>query len=342
MKLIRNWLLPACFLVVIPPAISRKPFSTRFEFVQPHMGTRFRIVLYASHDLAGRRAAQAAFERIAALDTIMSDYRSDSELMGLCRQAGGPPVRISEDLFRVLAAAQEVSRRSDGAFDVTVGPVVRLWRMARLSHQLPDPARLEQARELVDYRKVRLDPGARTAQLLAPGMVLDLGGIAKGRAADEALRVLRQCGISSALVAGGGDIAVGDPPPGKAGWTIGIAPLEAPEKPPRRYLQLHNAAISTSGDAEQHVEIAGVRYSHVVNPNTGQALTGRRSVTVIARDCTTSDALSTAASVLGPGKGLELVKSTPGTSMLFAVETRQGVRTYEWQFPPSIAPQSRQ
>jgi thiamine biosynthesis lipoprotein len=267
----------------------------------------------------------------------MSDYKPTSELMQLCARAGGPPVAVSEDLFRVLAAAQDLAERSDGAFDVTVGPVVRLWRRARRRHELPDPDRLAKALELVGCQKLRLDPKARTAELMKPGMLLDLGGIAKGYAADEALATLKRYGIESALVAGGGDIAVGSAPPGKAGWRIAIASLEPPgianPKSKIQNLLLRDAAVSTSGDAEQHVEIGGVRYSHIVDPKTGMALTGRSSVTIVAPNCTTSDGLATAVSVLGPERGLELVKDTPGAGVLFVKEAAEGIRARTLNFP---------
>src|SRR5262249_50717406 len=155
----------------------------------------------------------AAFERIAELDGIMSDYRPASELMQLCSRAGGAPVRVSNDLFYVLAKAQQVAERSDGAFDATVGPVVRLWRVARKSRKMPDPDKLKAALALVGYTHVRIDEQAHTVQLLKAGMQLDLGGIAKGYAADKALKVLEKHGIKSALVAAGGDIAVSAAPP---------------------------------------------------------------------------------------------------------------------------------
>jgi thiamine biosynthesis lipoprotein len=297
------------------------------------MGTLFRIVLYAADAGTAIKASRAAFDRVAALDDIMSDYRADSELMRLCQQAAGPPVKVSDDLFRVLVAAQDIAERSDGAFDVTVGPVVRLWRAARRSRRLPDPQRLAEAERHVGFQRTRLDPQARTVQLVERGMLLDLGGIAKGYAADAALAVLRESGINRALVAGGGDIAVGDPPPQKEGWSIGIAQLDATSGAPSRFVTLHNAAISTSGDAEQHVEIGGVRYSHIVDPKTGQALTGRRSATVIAPNCTTSDALATAVCVLGPQRGVALIDSIPGTSVLLVVEAPSGQQVYESKFP---------
>ena len=309
---------------------------TRYEYAEPHMGTRFRIVLYAPDKTAADQAARAAFERIEALNHIMSDYLSTSELERLSRASGGGPVKVSEDLFRVLAAAQEIARRSSGAFDITVGPVVLLWRRARRQHELPDHESLAKALEKVGYLNLVLDPNARTARLLKPGMQLDLGAVGKGYADDEALKVLARFGIRRALVAGGGDIAVADPPPGRKWWRIAIEPLDSSTNAAARFVLLRRAAISTSGDSEQHAEIAGVRYSHVVDPRTGLALTGRRSVTVVARRGTLSDGLATAASVLGPEKGLKLIKNTPGAGVFYAEERSSGVSTYEYRFPPFV------
>src|SRR5262245_2311233 len=276
MKLIASLVIVACG---VASALSAEPALSRFEFAEPHMGTQFRIVLYAPTKDTAEKAAKAAFARVAELDGIMSDYRSSSELMRLCKKAGGAPVRVSGDLFYVLQRAQEVSRRSAGAFDVTVGPVVRLWRRARRTRQLPDPEKLKTALALVGWKNVVLDEKARTVQLLKPGMQLDLGGIAKGYAADEMLKVLARHGLKRALVAAGGDIAVGEAPPGKAGWTVAIAAVDAKKEGPSR-LVLARAAVSTSGDAEQYVEIGGKRYSHIVDPRTGLGLVGRMSATV--------------------------------------------------------------
>ncbi len=313
-----------------------EPALERFSFTEPHMGTRFQIILYAPEEARAQRAARAAFARIAALDGIMSDYRPNSELMRLCQKAGGEPVAVREDLFFVLSRAQELSRRSDGAFDVTVGPVVRLWRRARKIHELPDPQELAQARALVGYDKIRLDARARTVQLLQPGMLLDLGGIAKGYSADEALKVLKQHGITRALVAAGGDITVSGPPPDKDGWTVGIATLTDPNRKPSRYLSLHDAAVSTSGDAEQYVEIGGKRYSHIVDPRTGIGLVGRLSVTVVARHGITADSLTKVVAVLGPKRGLPIIEATEGASALIVRRTDKGEEVlFSKRFPKS-------
>jgi thiamine biosynthesis lipoprotein len=310
-------------------------FSHRFEFSEPHMGTMFRIVLYAPDENSAATASRAAFARIAALDHIMSDYDDSSELMQLCRAAGGPAVEASEDLYRVIAAAQKLSAQSDGAFDVTVGPVVQLWRRARRRHELPDPERLASARTLVGYENIRLDPARRTVQLLKPGTQLDLGGIAKGDAADQALAVLNRHRITRALVAAAGDIAMGDPPADRRDWRIGIEAFESPTSPPSKVIGLHNGGVSTSGDSEQHVEIAGVRYSHIVDPKTGMALTGRRSVTVTASKDITADCYATAVCVLGHERGLRLINETPGVAALIIMENAGPVQQYQSPgFPP--------
>jgi FAD:protein FMN transferase len=282
----------------------------RFSYTEYHMGVDARLVVYARDAATAKKACAAAFERIAALDTIMSDYRKDSELMRLCDRAGGPPVRVSADLFAVLRRAQEVSKRSNGGFDVTVGPLVQLWRKARKTALLPAPAEIERARKLVGYRKMVLNPRTRTIKLVVPGMRLDLGGIAKGYADDEAQKVLKGFGITCALVEMGGDIVVSNPPPGTKGWTIRV-PNAASDKGPAD-IKLSNCAISSSGDTEQFAVIGGVRYSHVVDPRTGLALKSRVQATVIARNGLTSDPLSTALTVLSPADRSRLLRAYRG------------------------------
>lgn len=280
------------------------------------MGLPFRMVLYATNEATATTAAEAAFARIAQLNDILSDYDTDSELSRLSRTAGeGRAVPVSRDLWRVLERSQDLARRTDGAFDVTVGPYVSHWRKARRERKLPDPARLAAMAPAVGWRNLRLDPQAHTALLTAPEMRLDLGAIAKGYAVDEALKVLAARGIRHALVAGGGDMAVGEPPPGRPGWRIEIAPLDVTNAPPARFVLLRHAALATSGDVFQHLEIEGVRYSHIVDPRTGLGLTDHSLVTVIGRDCMTADSLATAVSVLGLERGAALVRSTPGAAL---------------------------
>ena len=299
------------------------------------MGTTARLVLYTSSGQEAERAAAAVFARIAELDATLSDYRPESELSRLTRDAVGRPVHVSGDLFRVLDAAQGLAARSGGAFDITVGPLSQLWRRARRQIELPSPGELAAARAVSRYTLLTLDPKAQTASVACAGMRLDAGGIAKGFAADQALAVLRALGVHQALVALGGDLAVGNAPPEHPGWQVALAGLRDAGTAPGSPIVVHDVGISTSGDAEQWVEIAGQRYSHIVDPNTGVGLTGHQSVTVVAGDAITSDMLATAVNVLGPDGGMALVEGTPGVAALVGTvsngqESWRRSRAWRW------------
>jgi thiamine biosynthesis lipoprotein len=329
---------------VSPPqtqASAERRSLPRFEFTQPHMGTSARIVLHAPDADTARRAADAGFDRIRQLDAALSDYRDDSELNRLAAHAGRGPIPIGDDLFAVLQAAQALARRSGGAFDVTRGAVTRLWRQARKLDEAPDPARLEAASAAGNWRDLRLDPDARTATLTRPGLRLDLGGIAKGYAAEQALRAVQDAGAPSALVALGGDIAVGASPPDANGWRVDVAALDVPGAPSGPSLLLHDAAVSTAGDAEQWMDVGGVRYSHVLDARSGRPLDFRSTTTVIARRGLQADGLDTAASVLGAEAGLRLVDAVPGAAMLMVRQTADGhvqrTASANWPAPDSSA-----
>jgi thiamine biosynthesis lipoprotein len=311
--------LAAAALGLVLQALAASPASAapaRHAFAEPHMGTTARIVLYASDAAQAQRAAEAGFARIRALDAVLSDYRDDSELNRLAARAGQGPVPIGTDLYTVLEAAQSLALRSGGAFDVTRGAVTRIWRQARRLDERPDPARLAAALALGSYRDLQLDPVARTAALTRAGMRLDVGGIAKGYAAEQALRAVAEAGAPRALVALGGDIALGAPPPDAAGWRVDVAALDVPGAPAAGTLLLHDAAVSTAGDAEQWMLIDGVRHSHVLDARTGLPLIERSTTTVIAARGLQADGLDTAASVLGASAGLALVAGVPGAQVL--------------------------
>lgn len=303
------------------------------------MGLPFRIVLYAPSQRAADDASSAAFARIKELNDILSDYDDASELSRLSRSSNsGTNVPVGKDLWFVLERSHEISTGSDGAFDITVGPLVQLWRRARRQRTLPEPERIKETLQAVGYKKLLLDSRRHTARLTVPGMRLDAGGIGKGYAIDEALKVLRARGVTRALVSGGGDMAAGEPPPGQRGWRIEVAPLDTTNAPPARFVRLRQMALATSGDLFQHVEIDGVRYSHIVDPRTGMALTDHSLVTIIAPDCTTADGYSKVVSVLGPEKGFDVIRAIhgveahvvrmPGNQMEMA-ETTGFARFYE-------------
>jgi thiamine biosynthesis lipoprotein len=280
---------------------------SRVELEGHHMGTRFRVVVVHEDPAQGLAAGRAALERVAELDERLSDYRPESELSRLSRASGGAPVPCSPDLWRVLALAAEVAERTGGAFDVTVGPAVRLWRRAGRRGELPEEGELEEARRRTGPDLVDLDPVHRTARGLVPGMRLDLGGIAKGDALDQALEVLRSHGAAAGLVDGGGDVAVFGAPPGAPGWTIAVEGLG-----PGACVELDEGALASSGDAYRAVEIGGERFSHLVDPRTGRALVGARAAGVLARDAALADALASALCVLGAEEGLLLLEAIPG------------------------------
>jgi thiamine biosynthesis lipoprotein len=300
----------------------------RSEFTQPHMGTLFKIVVYAPDEKRATAAAEAVSARIEALNLILSDYDPNSEVSRLSASAGsGRAVKVSDDLWNVIDHSQQVARQTRGAFDITVGPAVKLWRQSRKTGKLPEGEQLKAALALIDYRKIERDPAAHTIRLPLAGMLLDLGGIGKGYTADEALKILKARGLDRAMVGAAGDIAVGEAPPGRAGWRIAVdpfgqldpvaAPLPTPAAATQRFLLLKNAGVSTSGDIHQHVVIAGRRYSHIIDPKTGLGMTTPTAVTVVAPNATTTDGLDTPLCLLGAEEGRKVADALPDIAAIF-------------------------
>ena len=311
-------------LIGVTAAFAKSDAWEPFEAVEPHMGALFRIKLYAHNQAEAESAFHAAFARIAELDDILSDYKEESELKRFCRAPAHQPVIVSTDLFRNLDVAQQVALASDGAFDITLGPVIRLWRDARHSGHLPERSALDAAATRCGFRKLHLDHKRHSAWLDQAGMQLDLGGIAKGYAADEALLTLSKHGITSALVAASGDLAMSNAPPGKSGWRIGVDSVDVASAPFTKILLLHNAAVSTSGGTEQHVDTGGKSYSHIIDPKTDIGLTNPITVTIVARHGLEADPLATAVSVMGVEKGMRLIERHQGTAAL--IVTGKGSR----------------
>jgi len=318
----------------------------KFVFEKAEMGLPFRVSLYAPDPATAKAAADAAFARIAELNGILSDYDPDSELSRLSHTSGeGKAVPVSTTLWKVLTRAQDFAVMSDGAFDITVGPLVNVWRRARRKQEMPSAELLAEMKARVGYKNLRLNPENHTAELLIPEMRLDLGAIAKIFAVDEAIAVLKKRGIERALVGGSGDMTASDAPPGLPGWRIEVASLDAPGAPPSQIVYLKNRSIATSGDMFQRVEIDGKRYSHIVDPHTGLGLTDHSLVTVIAPDGMTANGLSTSISVLGPERGLKLVEETPGAAAHIMRQPGEKVELYEsarWKDVPKVDAGSNQ
>jgi thiamine biosynthesis lipoprotein len=259
------------------------------------MGVQCTIVVYAPDEPAARHAAASAFAELARLELLFSDYRPDSELSALNHAAGQAPLPVHPDTLDILARARVLARDTHGAFDPTVGPLVALWRRARDTGALAPDHEHRQALARVGWRRLELDPAAGTARLLDPGMRLDLGGIAKGYAAQRAVQHLASLGHSRSMVALAGDSAVGDKPPGRPGWAVEIEPAG---DAPGHTLLLRRTSVSTSGDAHQSLVIDGQRFSHIIDPRTGRGGSPGVTATVVAPDGATADALATALTIL--------------------------------------------
>ena len=269
--------------------------GTPISFERPLMGTLFKITTYTEDKGLAQKATAEAFAAAEKINSTASDYIADSELLTFSKLPHGKPRPVSGTLFPLLLQAQYFARKTGGDFDPTLGPMTKLWREARRRKSLPTPEKLAAAIAASGYGKLRLDESHRTLTFTVPGMRLDLGGIAKGQAADAMLAVFKNNGLPRTSITCGGDVRVGDPPPGKNHWTIAVKTTGEP-KPP---LELVNAAVSTSGDLHQFIEIDGQRYSHIIDPRTGLGLTEPRTATVTAGTSAAADALATAACVDG-------------------------------------------
>ena len=240
---------------------------------------------------------------------MASDYLPESELSLLYAKPVGTPVPLSPLLYDLLDLSRLFAEATGGAFDPTLGRMTKLWRETRASGRLPDPEKITAARAASGWRHFTLDPEARTITLLRENMAFDLGGIAKGYAADLMLDSLAVADIRQALVTAGGDIRLGEAPPGREGWNLALKTFDMGKND--EILTLSNAAVSTSGDLHQSVVIDGVSYSHILDPATGLGLTRRIAASVIADEAKTSDALATAACVLG-ADGSGALQDLPG------------------------------
>lgn len=306
-----------------------KQTQLRFEFSAPSMGSHVDFVVYAASQAEAKNAIDAGLAEIERLSTILSNYSPDSEISKLCSNPKGGWAPVSPDLAAVLQHSRRWHQLSAGKFDITVGPLTQLWRAQRKKKQLPSPALIEEAKGRCGWSLVGLEPPstsesptqpARVA-LLQDQMVLDLSGIAVGYIVDAAFEKMKMAGPRSILINAGGDIRVGDAPPGAQGWRIAIAGL-GKTSPPLSMIQLENCAVTTSGDLNQFVEIDGRRYSHFIDPDSGDPIVRRQSVTVIAETTVDADAGATALAVLGMERAASLFDTMPITN---AVLVESGV-----------------
>jgi thiamine biosynthesis lipoprotein len=295
------------------------PSPKIITFSKTLMGAEVLILVNAEDNKALEGAVQSTYQEGERLNMIFSDYEAKSEVSQLSQSsASGKQFIISPELFELLQYAQNLSKLSDGAFDVTIGPLSRLWRIARFQKKLPAPNKINHALNRVGYQNLLLNQANRSATAQLPGMVIDLGAIAKGYIADRMLEKMKKGGYPRCLIDAGGDLTIGDAPKDRKGWRVEIGGRRHPQLP---VLHLANCAVATSGDMEQFLEIEGKRYSHILNPLTGIGLPGGTQATVIAPNCMIADSLASMCLVLGFQKSIPLLPQTRADQAHFLVTT---------------------
>jgi thiamine biosynthesis lipoprotein len=286
------------------------------------MGTFAHLKAIAKDKGTAEKCIQAAFAELKKVDELMSDYKSESQISRVNRDAFEKAVKVDEPTFHVLQKSFEFSRLSGGAFDITIAPLAELWRTAAESNSIPTEEELAGARSKVGYEKLMLDANEMTVRFAVEGMKLDLGGIAKGYSIDKAIEAMQAGGAVGGMVDVGGDIrCFGLPPKGKKTWRIGLqnpAETDTDEETLAgvadqvlMVLKLTDAAIATSGGYRRFVLIEGKRHSHIVNPDTATSADALSSVTIISRNALDADALATSVSVMGLERGLALIEKLP-------------------------------
>ena len=281
------------------------------------MSTLVTITAYDRSPAHAQRAIEEAFDRIDAVVQLLNRHQADSEVSQLVTSK--QPLRVSPETWHLLTVAKSMSERTGGAFDVTVGPLCLLWKECAKAQRLPSQEALDQAREKVGAEGIVLDAAAQTAALGKPGMTVDLGALAKGYVVDQAIAALEANGIKSALVNAGGDMRMIGPRPGANGWHIGVQDPRDPDNAMALLLTLEvqACAVATSGNYQRFFEIEGKRYSHIVDPRTGEPCSRVPSVTIVCKtDAMTADMWATAASVLAPTDALKLIDADPALEAL--------------------------
>jgi thiamine biosynthesis lipoprotein len=324
------WLAAGLLLALAPvrPWAEIPPPLTRHEAVRMSMGSAYAIVAYGPDAAALAGIAEAALDEVDRVDRLMSHYRPDSPLSRLNREAGqGAVVRVEPELFDFIAEALRYSRESDGAFDITVGPLMKAWGFFRGEGRLPAADELDDVKGRIGYRHVVLDPARRTIRFQRPGMELDLGGIAKGYAVDRVVALLEDRGVTAALVSAGGSTVYGlGAPPGQRAWDVTI---QDPVHSSRAALTvpLNERALSVSGSYAKSFEVAGVRYSHIMDPRTARPVPDVLSVAVLTTTGTAGDALDNALFVQGVEKSRAHLKHLPATEAYFFLPVRKSAWT---------------
>lgn len=281
----------------------------RYEYQHLQMGTTFNLIIYNDDPKVSQFIEDQFIKKIDELNAIFSDYDAHSELSRLSASAGsGKKIKVSDELWLVLKHAKWYSRKSDGAFDMSIGPLSKLWRSMFRRSEIFDGVKINYARSIVNYQNIKLYPFSKRVKLKVKGMRLDAGGIAKGYTVDAIATILLKSGIQQFLVDGGGDLYVGDPPPNKLGWTVGISTVDKNGQQTAKKLLLRNTAVASSGDTYRFLEWEGKRYSHIIDPRTGYGVVDRKIINVQAPTCMQADAVASILSVLSSNERVLFLK----------------------------------
>jgi thiamine biosynthesis lipoprotein len=289
-----------------------------FQRASKVMGTVVNLTIWTDDDPRAADAAAAAFREFERVEALMTSWTDDSMVARINASAGArKPVAVDDETFAVFAKADEISRMTNGAFDVSIGAFFDLWKFGtNQTDEVPSPAEIAKAIALVDYRSIKLDRTGKTVRLARPGMRIDLGGIAKGYAVDRVVALLHERDFVDFIIQVGGDLYVS----GRKGprpWVVGIRDPRGSRTTPFAITPIENRTFSTSGDYERSFVRDGVRYHHIIDPETGQPARRSRSVTVMAADAITADGLSTALFVMGAERGMKLVEKLDGVEAVF-------------------------
>jgi len=319
--------------MVCDSALGQSSEEQLFSKSRAAMGTTFTIYLYSPDQVKADEEFEAAFDEVERVEEALSNYRASSELSRINRLAATTSTTTDPEVFKLLQTSFDYSRRSDGAFDITVGPLMRAWGFFRKNGQYPTHAELSRARARVGWNKVKLDANHRTVTFDVPGMELDMGGIGKGYAVDRVIDVLRDAGVKAALVdAGSSTLYALGAPPDKDGWKI-LVPRPADRSHAVSEIVLRDTSLSTSGSYEKFFRLKGRTYCHIMDPRTGEPVQEMLQATVIAPTGTASDALSTTMFVMGPAKGGKLLESMPNTSAIWITSNTNEPHIEQWHWP---------
>ena len=319
-------MLRLIFLLLLPFSITAQ--LKRFEFSEKKMGSPFNIIFYHTDSTEALLIAKECFLIVDSLNNIFSDYSSESEVGRLPLQTTQTDIKVSDELFSMIIRSKDVWKRSGKTFDITIGALTQLWRKAKTEKRFPSEAEIKAAKELTGFKHLNINERSKTISFKKPGIRLDFGGIVPGYAAQRVVDLLKTKNINIALVDASGDIVMGEAPPGKDGWTIGISLPENENEIWDKKLELKNFAVSTSGDVYRYTIHNGIKYSHIIDPGTGYGVTSQRNVTVITKYGADADWLATACSILPIKKALALAKKEHA-AILIATLSDEKIVTYK-------------